>query len=244
MLPVSTPYPGSTFSRMKSATALIAFSTYCGLAIEAPLAATPTIYAQDATITAAGDTVTATRIPVQTSSGSILYYDVTAIYGITSVGALSVVSTTIKPSVSPIISNFQAGTYVAPGTLNFTDRLTGPGIGEAGTTAWTFAANGGTNEGCAYPYSATWYTGPIPSNPIAVRIQQAGITSSDYNYGVAGPVGELCYTVSYYFGFSGNVPALIGASQVGNSLTIVSFTDTAGKDHSLPVAEITFSLSP
>jgi hypothetical protein len=243
VLPITVATPRTALLRMKSATALITFTTCCGLIFEASAAATPTIYAQEAAITASGDTVTATRIPIQTSSGNFLYYDVSTIYGITSAGALSVVSTTITPSASPLVSNFQTGTYVAPGTLNFTDRLTGPGVEAGGNTAWTFAANGGTNESCAYPYSATWYTGPIASNPIAARIQQAGITSSDYSYGFTGPVGGLCYTASYYFGFSGNVPALIGASQVGNSLTLVSFTDSAGKDHSLPVAQITFSFS-
>ncbi len=172
---------------------MLALSTF---AVGSAQAVTPTIYAQDATITASGDTVTATRIPVQTSSGLILYYDVTTVYGITSNGTLSVLSTTINPSISPIISSFQAGTYVAAGTLDFTDKLTGPGIGPAGTTLWTFAASGGTNEVCAYPYTATWYVGPISSNPIAARIQSAGITSTDYSYGLTGAIGSVCYEAS------------------------------------------------
>ena len=228
-------------SSMKGAAALIALSTF---AAGAAFGATPTIDAQDATITGSGDTVTTTRIPVETSTGSFLYYDIATIYGVTSAGKLSVVSTTITSSVSPLVGNFKAGTYVAPGTLDFTDKLTGPGIASAGTTAWTFSASGGTNEACAYPVTVTWYTGPIAHNPNAARIEKAGITSTDYSYGVAGAVEAICYAPGYYFGFYDNVPALIGASQVGNSLSLVSFTDTTGKDHPLPVAEITFTLSP
>jgi hypothetical protein len=76
-------------SSMKGAAALIALSTF---AAGGAFGATPTIYAQDATITGSGDTVTTTRIPVETSTGSFLYYDVTTIYGATSAGKLSVVT--------------------------------------------------------------------------------------------------------------------------------------------------------
>jgi hypothetical protein len=229
-------------SLTKSAAVLIGLST---CAAGSALAATPTIYAQDATITGSGDVVTATRIPVQTSTGSILYYDVTTTFGVTSAGALSVLSTTISPSASPIISNFQAGTYASPaGSYTWTDLLSGPNVGSGGTTVWGFSASGGAYPACSYPYSATWYTGPISSNPLASRITAAGITSTDYSYGVTGSLVEGCAGAAAYFNIYNGVPALIGASQTGDSLTIVGFTDTSGKDHSTPVAEITYTLSP
>jgi hypothetical protein len=225
-------------SLTKRAAVLIGLST---CAAGSALGATPTIYTEDATITGAGDVVTATRIPVQTSTGSILYYDVTTTFGVTSAGALSVLSTTIAPAASPIISNFQAGTYASPaGGYTWTDRLSGPNVGSGGTTVWGFSASGGAYPACSYPYTATWYTGPISSNPLASRITAAGITSTDYSYGVTGAIVEVCSSAANDF----NINALIGASQTGNSLTIVSFTDGSGKDHSTPVAEITYTLSP
>jgi len=232
---------------MKAALALIGLAAFGALAVGGPaLGATPTVYAGNATITGAGDIVQVSRMPVQTSSGSILYYDVTTTFGVTSAGALSVVSTTIAPSPSLIVSNFQAGTYASPAGLNFTELLSGPGIGPAGTTAWSFAKSGGSNVGCAYPATATWYTGPISSNPYATRITGAGITTTDYSYGIAGPISSLCSgVVSQEFnGPSNGVAPLIGAAQTGGSLTVVSFTDSTGKDHSVPVAQITFTLSP
>jgi hypothetical protein len=230
---------------MKGAAALIALSAFATLAVGSAFGATPTVYAQDATITGAGDVETITRIPVQTSTGSILYYNVTTTFGVTSAGALSVVSTTIVPSPSLIISNFQAGTYASPaGGYTWTDHLSGPGIGSGGTTAWSFQSNGGAYPACSYPYTASWYTGPISSNPYAKRITAAGITSTDYSYGITGALISDCTSGAADFGAPGGVGALIGAAQTGNSLTIVSFTDTGGKDHSVPIAEITYTLSP
>ena len=68
---------------------------------------------------------------------------------------------------------------------------------------------------CTYPSSATWYVGPIANSPLAARLKAAGITSTAWSYGVTG--GEACYN---------NWPdnTLIGLSQTGNKLTIVSFT--------------------
>ena len=208
------------------------------------LGATPTVYAGSATITGAGDIVQVSRMPVQTSSGTVVYYDVTITFGVTSAGALSVVSTTIGPSPSLIITNFKAGTYASPAGLNFTELVSGPGIGPAGTTAWNIAKSGGSNLGCAYPATASWYTGPIASNPYAARITGAGITTTDYSYGISGPISSICSGVeSQEFNNASNVAPLIGASQTGNSLTLVSFTDPTGKDHSVPVGQVTLTLS-
>ena len=242
MYTISTPTLRSSLT--KSVAILIGLST---CAVGSALAATPTVYAGSATITGSGDVVTATRIPVQAADGSILYYDVTTTFGVTAAGALSVTSTTIQPSANLIISNFQAGTYASPaGGNTWTNLLSGPGIGPAGTTAWSFNSNGGANPTCSYPYTATWYTGPISSNPYATRLTTAGITSTDYSYGISGPVAEPSCSIpaSAEFNNADGVAPLIGATQTGNTLTIVSFTDTSGKDHSVPVAEITYTLSP
>ena len=241
--------PASVLSTIKGAAALVAVSAFAVLAIGSAHGGTPTIYVEDATITGAGDTVTTSRIPVQTSTGSIIYYDVTTVYGVTSKGVLSVLSNTIAQSPNLIISNFQPGTYAAPSTYDWTELLTGPGIASGGTTAWSFSVNGGKNESCGVPTTATWYTGAISSNPYYPRIKAAGITTTDYGgFGIVGPAREVCYNssnneLSYYFGTENGRAALIGAAQTGSSLTISSFTDTSGKDHSAAVDTITFTLS-
>ncbi|MBV8737264.1 MAG: hypothetical protein JO007_08400 [Alphaproteobacteria bacterium] len=227
-------------SLTKSVAVLIGLST---CAVGPALAATPTVYAGNATITGSGDVVTATRIPVQAADGSILYSDATITFAIASDGKTLVLQqVSIQPSLNLIISNFQAGTYASPagGSNTWTNLLSGPGIGPAGTTAWSFSANGGSTPQCAYPYSATWYTGPISSNPFASRITAAGITSADYSYGVAGSIVQAC-TITANDSF--NNGDLIGATQTGNSLTIVSFTFD-GKDYPTPVSQITYTLSP
>lgn len=194
----------------KSAAVLIGLST---CAVGSALAATPTVYSGNATITGSGDVVTVARIPVQDSSGNIHYYDVTINFGVTAAGALSIASSTIQASANLIISNFQAGTYASPpGNNTWTNRLSGPGVGPAGTTAWSFNASGGTSPNCSVPWSATWYTGPISSNPYTARITAAGITSTDYSYGISGPVSEsLCSGPDYFnFNNANGVAALIG----------------------------------
>jgi hypothetical protein len=134
------------------------------------------------------------------------------------------------------LSSFKAGNYVGPvniGGGKASITVSGPGVTEAGTTAWSLASSPGA-WGYTYPNSATWYTGPIASNPLAARLQAAKITSTDYSYGM---VGSESWTEdgTWYTG------TLIGVSQIGNTLTIVSFT-TGGKDYSTPVDSITYTL--
>ena len=241
--------PASALCPIKGGAALFAVSALVVLAVGSAHAATPTIYAQDATITGAGDTVTTSRIPVQTSTGSIIYYDVTTVYGVTSKGVLSILSTTIKPSPNLIISNFQPGTYTAPGTFDWTERLSGPGVASGGATAWSFSVTGGSNKNCGVPTTATWYTGPVSGNPYYARIKAASIVTTAYGgFGIAGQQYENCsfggsHVLSHEFGIADGVPALLGAVQTGGSLAISSFTDTNGKDHKSAVNALTFTLS-
>jgi hypothetical protein len=120
--------PASVLSTVKGAAALIAVGALAVPAVGPAYGGTPAIYAEDSAITGAGDTVTTSRIPVQTSTGSIIYYDVTTVYRATSAGFLSVLSTTIRPSSNLIFSNFQPGTYIAPSTFAWNEQLSGPGI--------------------------------------------------------------------------------------------------------------------
>jgi hypothetical protein len=206
------------------------------------MAATPTPYLQDSTIVGSGGTLTATDVPVQTSTGSLVYKDVTIQLNADVKGNLTIAPgyPKVQPAPPLILNNFAAGEYVGPPTLangKFLVTVNGPGVGAGGVTVWSLTPASGAN--CAtYPMSATWYTGPIASNPLAARLKKAGITSSLYSYGLVG-FSPTCAAGSYGYFVGG---ALIGVSQVEGSLTIVSFTSYGGADSPIPLAEITYTL--
>jgi hypothetical protein len=110
---------------------------------------------------------------------------------------------------------------------------------------WAFSVIGGANENCGVPTTATWYTGPISSNPYYPRIKAAGIATNSYGgFGIAGQQNENCYlSMSYWFGIANGMPALLGATQTEGSLAISSFTDVNGKDHSTAVDVLNFRLA-
>ena len=216
-----------------------------GLAVvfgSAAMAATPTPYLQNSTIVGSGGTLTATDVPVETSTGSLVYKDVTIELSAATNGNLTIASgyPKVVAATNPILDNFVAGSYTAPATLasKLLVSVAGPGVGAGGSTAWSLAPSSGANCG-TYPASATWYTGPIASNPLAARLKKVGITSSFYSYGLVG-VGPTCAVDGYSDFVAG---ALIGVSQVEGTLTIVSFTNGAG-DSAIPLAEITYTLLP
>jgi hypothetical protein len=72
--------------------------------------------------------------------------------------------------------------------------------------------------------------GPIANNPYAAQIKAAGITSTAWSYGIS--------TSNY--GRWG-VATLIGVSQIGNTLTIVSFYSVT---NGVPYDQITYTLTP
>lgn len=213
------------------------------LASEA-LAATPTPYLQDSTIVGSGGTLTATSVPVQTSTGSIVYKDVTIQLNAATNGNLTIAPgyPIVQNAPSFILNHFASGNYVGPPTLGsgkFLVAVSGPGAGSGGATLWSLTPAAGAN--CAtYPQSVTWYTGPIAANPLAARLKKANITSTLYSYGLVG-FNPSCAAGSYGYFLSG---ALVGLSQVGGSLTIVSFTSNNGVDSPIPLDEISYTLLP
>jgi hypothetical protein len=202
------------------------------------VAATVTPYAlfQYSTLTATGNTINASWIPVVTSTGATIYKDFTLQFNVDASGNLTVTSGYPKVVASPtnLVASFRAGTYGGPSTLysgEFAISVAGPGVGPGGMTQWTCAASKGAHV-YTYPSTATWYVGPIASSPLAVRLKAAGITSTAWSYGIGGGSnwGEPWYN-----------NALIGVSQVGNTITFVTFTNNAG-DHNEPVDTVTYTL--
>jgi hypothetical protein len=91
-----------------------------------------------------------------------------------------------------------------------------------------------------YPGTATWYVGPLADSTLAGRVKAAGIntaTSPSMYFGVASPGGCL-YSGYWYTG------ALIGVSQVGNTLTISTFSLWGTNDYSTPRDTITYTYTP
>jgi hypothetical protein len=134
------------------------------------------------------------------------------------------------------VSTFQTGRYVGPGVVlagKAVIDVAGRGNSGGGVTQWSLGAGTGADN-CTFPSSATWYAGPIANNPYAARLKSAVITSTVYSYGV-GASG--CNSAGLW-----QTGTLIGVNQVGNTLTIVSFTRFNG-DSSTPLDQITYTLA-
>jgi len=217
----------------------VAFGLFalCALTTSAQAQTPPYSLFQYATLTGSGNMLTATSIPVVTSTGVTVYVNVNIQFNVDSNGVLTIASgyPQVVP-MSPILaSSFKAGSYIGPSTFasgNALITVNGPGVFTGGATEWSLSASTGA-DGCTNPRTAVWYVGPLASNPLAGRLQAAGITSTAFSYGIGG--GGNC-------GSNWNVNTLIGASQTGNSLTLVSFTNNSGKDSNVPIDQITYTL--
>ena len=208
---------------------------------------TPSTMFQNSTLTGSGNTINATRVPVVISSTLTIYVDMTMQFNVDSNGNLTMASGYPKIASSPTVlsGNFKAGTYVAPSTLfNGKGLVTvgGPGVTDGGTTTWSLNAATGADAGL-YPVSATWWVGPIANNPYAARLNKAGITSTAYAYGVAYSANCNSNAQAWCSYSNGT---LIGATQSGNVISLVSFTTYTGGpnvDSSAPVGQLSFTLS-
>lgn len=190
---------------------------------------------QYSTLTGSGNSVTANWVPVVTSKGTI-YKNLTLLFDVDSSGNLTVAPNYPKVvlSPSPIASSFIAGKYVGPSTIcnSMIVTVSGPAITAGGATEWSLVVGSGAGA-CTYPYNATWYVGPPATNPlVAARLKKVGITSTNWSYGVGGTP----------YGGDWTHDSLLGFSQIGKTLTIVSFTDGSG-DHNEPVDTIVYTLS-
>jgi len=201
---------------------------------------TPSPYAepQFATLSGTTNTVTLSSLPVVLANGSVVYKNVTIPIDVsessTGVVTLTAGSITAVPAPVVLASAFKTGTYLGPGGTNTEVlSLTGPGVTSGGATEWTLSTASGA-AGCTYPNTATFYVGSLDSNPLAVRLKKAGITSTAYSYGIMG--NQPCSAGNQWY--NGNI---IGVSQTGNALNIVSFSDSGVSDQSTPTAQITYT---
>jgi hypothetical protein len=197
--------------------------------------AAPYALFQQATLTGTTNSVNATNIPVVTSSGAVVYVNAKIQFNADANGNLTIASgfPQISPAPAILTSGFKAGTYVGPSNVASGKAMivvSGPGVTDGGATMWTLSVPSGASSN-TYPASATWYAGPVANNPNAARLSKVGITSTAYSYGITGGSGGV---------WGSNW--LIGASQVGNTLTLVAFTNYF--DYATPQDQITYTYVP
>jgi hypothetical protein len=193
---------------------------------------------QYSTLTASSNTITATRLPVVTSTGTS-YMNVVLQFDVATDGTLTLAPgyPQVVPSPAQIISRFLAGTYVGPSGSGMQITVSGPGVTSGGATEWSIAASGG--DSCSTPATATFdvFGGAMTQNPLYTRLKAANITPHIYaSYGGWGTTG----TQSCDAGSDWQTGTLIGLSQTGSALAIVSFT-VNGKDQNQPANTITYS---
>lgn len=201
---------------------------------------------QYSTLTASGSTISAVWVPVIVN-GATKYVNVTIPLQFASTSAGKIVVTAGTPTListpPSVVSGFKQGTYVGPSTVlngKMIVTVAGPGSTAGGATVWTLKSAAGAAE-CTYPVTAYWYDGPLGSNPgLEVRIAEAKINNStgEWSLGVGGDDAG-CSSLGNGAWLRNS---LIGASQAGNSLTLVSFTDSFGNDHSTPQDTVIYQL--
>ena len=210
------------------------------LVVHAQAPTPPYALFQYASLTGTGNTITATQIPVVTTTGVTVYENLTLQFNVDANGNLTIATGYPQaiPSPTLLTSGFKPGTYVGPSGVLAGKALivvSGPGVTDGGATEWSLSAAAGADP-CTYPLSANWYVGSIANNPYASRIQAAKITSTAFSYGVGNATN--CNATS--FDWFNNV--LVGVSQVGNTITISSFSNNNSSDFATPQAQITYTL--
>jgi hypothetical protein len=203
--------------------------------------ATPYAQLQYSTLSASGNTLNLTMVPVVQSNGVTVYKNLTiplkvaeTIKGTTYTETVTAGAVTETTFPLTYVANFKAGPYTGPGGGKAQEiTLVGPGVVVNGATEWSLSTTAGAT-GCTYPATATFYAGPLTSNPFYSRLKKAGITSTAYSYGLIGN-GSNCFPGDAWYGGS-----IVGLAQTGNSLTIVSFTHAGTDDQSTPADEISY----
>jgi len=185
---------------------------------------------QYSTLTGTTNTINVTLLPVVLPSGAIKYVNVTVplTESVSSTGVVTVEAGTPTTVVAPTttIGSFKAGPYVGPGGgTGQLITLSSPGGTSGGATEWSVSATGGST-GCTWPETATFYVGPIANSPWYSRLKTAGIVGSPaasaYYFGV---MDQPSYCGNSQWWGNDNI---VGFSQAGSTLNIVSFTFNNG----------------
>ena len=201
-----------------------------GLLLAQPAMA-QSILAEQASIAAAGPTISLHRVPITTADGKTTYRDMTITLGMTRRGELSVSDSQSTASPDLLVTGFRAGDYEANYDHGHTylGHLDGPNAAAGGQTTWAFAADHETGDHCAFPASVSFTTG---QDAMSERASKAGANVKEYAFGVEGP--EVCGMPPGW-----GIGTLVGVQQAGDGLAFSSFTKD-GKDTSVAVSTITY----
>lgn len=202
-------------------------------ASQKPATTTPEALFQDSTQTGTTNTINLNWLPVVKADGTVIYDDVVIQFDVAADGTLTVSAgyPVVVPSPRVLIDHFKAGNYVGPSNdTNFLITVSGPGLAPGGATEWSLAASPGAS-GSTYPSEATWWCGPIKNSPYWKRIKAAGVPLQGFCYGVGSG-----YDSNYNWG----TDSLLGFSQIGDTITISSFTHL-NTDQPEPVDNIPYT---
>jgi hypothetical protein len=209
-----------------------------GVCASTALAETPAAFFNYSSVIGSNKVITATQVPIQPSTGPLIYKDVTIQINVDAAGNLTYATTAPLATLSPMLSasTFRAGIYTDSSDSRFGIQVSGPSLvpGGGGLAQWSLTSAPGL--GCDPPQPATFYTGPLASSPLAGRVKDAGITgitATQYSFGLIGTAG--CGNGNWQNN------GLIGLTNVGGNLVIASFTQT-GKDASSPYTQIIYVL--
>jgi hypothetical protein len=207
-----------------------------GICASAALAATPAAFFNYSSVIGLNKTITATQVPIQTSTGAFIYKDVTIQINVDAAGNLTYATTSPLATLSPMLSpsTFRAGIYTDSSDSRYGIQVSGPAIipGGGGLAQWSLTSAPGL--ACDPPQPATFYTGPLANSPLAARVKAAGITgitATQYSFGVIGTPN--CGNANWQNN------GLIGLTNVGGNLVIASFTQ-AGTDANTPYTQIIY----
>jgi hypothetical protein len=226
------------FTVGRSAWTLALSGILLGACAGAALAGTPAAFFNYSSVIGLNKSITATQVPIQTSTGAFIYKDVTIQFNVDAAGNLTYATTTPTATLSPMLSsaNIRAGIYTDSQNVLFGIQVSGPAsIGSGGEAQWSIS-NAATLR-CDNGSPVTFYSGPslaTANSALAARVKAAGITATQYSF------GEQNLTSCLNDG-NWSVGALVGVSAVGNQLMVSTFTPNTGKDSSAPVETIIFN---
>ncbi len=158
------------------------------------------------TTAAAGNAVSMTRIPVKTSTGTVLFKDIQIQFSVDNLGNTTMAAGFPKVTASAVIPTaFKAGTYKDIFGRKY--LVSGPAPITGGRTMWSIQAT----APAGYIVEASWATGAVTGHPFQAQLTRHKITSTLYTWGVIGAINN-------FQPFFLNVDEAIGVQQIGNQL--------------------------
>jgi len=165
-------------------------------------------------------------VPVKTSTGALLYRDITIPFLVAPGGAvtLNTAGLKIEPSPKVLVGKFLPGTYDGVKGYDFT--IGTPGIGPDGRVTTSIQGDG------SRVFNANWVSGPIAGHPYEALLTAARVPAGQ-TWGIMGD------TSAYYYGSTWAQGTIISAVQTGNQLTLTNYGTS-----NLPRSTLVFNLCP